>query len=231
MNKIIAVLLLLILNFFAEHAFAKYEMTLSQNRKDGITVDVQPRYPYLADLYVTMSPDLCLNKGVPAPLPDKNAYILVQRFNFNMDGRQDPTNFFHNEAPAGVNLCYILVGRGQVEVSGWGYRKADWEDNNLKPSDNGLSASKNRQDAVELMMNPPLTDFTDLYLTPAEDNSCPEVGKAFNFSGRYMKAMNEPFNGKYYLHKSAPLGIDLCYFLISKRTNLCVAKAIGYREP
>jgi hypothetical protein len=217
--------------FLAESVFAvTYTMSVSKNRKDGTMVDVQPHYPYVAELYVTMSPALCVTAGTPTPLADLKSYLLLRSFNRNMDGRQDPSVFFHLTAPAGVNLCYLLVGRGQVEAVDWGYRKAEWEEPSLTPSGLGLSATRDRADGVEIFMNPALTEFTDLYLTPVEDKNCPDIGQGFDFKGRWMQPMaDQPFNGKYYFHKKAPLGIDLCYFLISRKTNLVVGKAIGFR--
>jgi hypothetical protein len=209
---------------------SKYNLKASGDRKDGVMVEVTPDYPFIGNIYVTMNPANCYNKGVYVPV-DLSSSIPIATWNVSMTPGLTSTPFFHKDAPAGVHLCYTLVGRNQIETSAWGYRKADWEDGLIIPSTIGFTASRNRTDAIELVMNPPLKDFSELYVAPAEDNNCPDDGQPFSFKGRFRKVMNEPFNGRYYLDKSAPIAIDVCYFALSMKTKLSLGKTVGYREP
>src|SRR6185437_585342 len=101
---------------------------------------------------------------------------------------------------------------------------------NSPASAHGMDASKDRADGIEVTLNPPLNDFSDLYATPDQE-TCPAPGTKFSFTGRYVQVMPEHFNGRFYLDRKAAIAIDLCYFVISNRTNLVVDNAWGYRLP
>ena len=137
---------------------------------------------------------------------------------------------FDNLAPDGVQLCYMLVGRGQVEAVAWGHRMPPADHSSEVPPVTGFRVSKDRIDGIRIEKYPPLTDFSEIYATPDESN-CPHIGEKFEMTGRFVKVGLNFFNGSYYLDAKAAIAIDLCYFLISKRTNLVTDVGWGYRLP
>lgn len=210
-----------------------YKMQLSQARNDGIQITFEPAYPFRSQLFMTLDPKLCYSPGTMTPLKNAADLYLVTVLNHSMDFSEVAQSYFDEFAPMDVEVCYMLVGRGRVEASGWGRRLPTWDPSQQSPArDIGMSASRNRADAVEIIMNPPLAyELSSLFVTPAEDKNCPEIGKEFNYEGRYYQVMSEAFNGRYYLDVKAPLGIELCYFLISRKTQKCLGNAIGFRVP
>ncbi len=221
-----------------------YELKASSSRTDGVALQITPGYPHRGDIFVTMNPELCLAPGQFVPFDDPLGYIHVAWINERWSDPEGESVQFHSAAPAGIELCYLLVGRGVVEAVAWGSRRAEWEEEEerltppeelvlperLNPLEHVMTASSDREDGIEIRLVPPFHDFSSLYLTPEEDNSCPNVGEPFNREGRWMR-VTDTFNGRYFLDRNAPIAIELCYFMISRRTGLTVARAVGYREP
>lgn len=209
-----------------------YNMQVSKGRNDGIQISMSPHYPYSSELFLTLDESSCYSKGNLTPLKNRTHIFLVATFNQEMNYDSTLSSFFDTFAPAGVDICYMLIGRGRVEASAWGRRMANWDySNNLVPLNYGFYASRDRSDSIELTLNPKIFELADLYVSPSQDRNCPEVGSTFKFEGRFYQVMNEPFNGAYYLDSNAPIGIDLCYFLINKGTQKCLARANGFRNP
>ncbi len=210
-----------------------FSMTTSLSRNDGIMVTVSPAYPYQhAEIYVTMTPSLCLAKGTFIPFADKPGYdrvIKVNDYPFYFEAFEA---YFDDKSPSDVNLCYLLVGRGQVEASAWGHRVPVLAPTLISnPFAPGFFASMDRLDGILLELSPITTEITDLYVTP-DDFNCPVEGQPFSFEGRYLKVINDSFfNGKSYFDSHAAIAVDLCYFLLSRRTQKSVAKTWGYRLP
>ncbi|HPI41097.1 MAG TPA: hypothetical protein PLJ21_09850, partial [Pseudobdellovibrionaceae bacterium] len=146
--------------------------------------------------------------------------------------------------------CYILTGRGVVEASAWGYRVPIEEHPEEHPTpppstenqtqDYILSASRTRTDGVSIVVNPPfLEDLSELFVSPdvppnvpANEELCPQKGQSFSQPPpnlRYLRVMDRYFNGRTFFDSRASLEIDLCYFLVSKRTLQVVSRGIGYR--
>ncbi len=210
-----------------------FSMTTSLSRNDGIMVTVSPAYPYEhAELYVTMTPSLCLAKGTFVPFADKSGYESLKKVNDNPFFLETFEAYFDDKSPSDVNLCYLLVGRGQVEASAWGHRVPVPEPTSIgNPFAPGFLASRDRIDGILLELSPKITEITDLYVTP-DDFNCPAEGQPFSFEGRFLKVINDSFfNGKSYFDSRAAIAVDLCYFLLSRRTQKSVTKTWGYRLP
>jgi len=224
---------------FAQQMPDVFTMSLSQIRSDGILLHVTPEYTEPAEVYVTMSPDLCFSPGYPSPMP-AGVELLFNTYGTWAGGPL--SSYLDTKAPDGVNYCYMLVGRGMVEASGWGYRTTDVQPKPISPSGDKpkLYTSRDRVDGVEIQMVPPLTtELTDLMATPdvvpnvpPEKDICPQAGTEFapKPDSRWAKVMDHFFNGRYYLDTRAAYEIDLCYFLVSKRTGLVVDSSVGYRK-
>lgn len=208
-----------------------FSLTLSKARNDGIQISINPAYPHRSQILLTLDPRVCYAAGTLAPLPNSDSLFFVTQLNPNGVFGITTESYFDSLAPMDVEVCYMLVGRGRVEASGWGRRLSTWPKNDFSQLNTGFRASQNRSDAVELSLDPPIVEPSNLYVSPAEDNNCPALGSEFHYQGRFYQVMEELFNGHYYLDTKAPLGIKLCYFLISKASQKCIATAIGYREP
>lgn len=208
-----------------------FAATASQSRRDGIMVTFTPDYPYRGEIHYTMTKSQCYAVGTPTPFEANDGVVKLMDVNDNWGGFGSETPaIFDNLAPDGVQLCYMLVGRGQVEAVAWGYRMTPANQNSEVSPVTGFRVSKDRMDGIRVEKYPPLTDFSVLYATPDASN-CPRVGDKFEEAGRFVKVGLNFFNGSYYVDEKAAIAIDLCYFLISKRTGLVTDYGWGYRLP
>lgn len=214
-------------------------MTASLIRNDGILLHVSPPYTGPAEIFVTMNPDLCFSPGYPTPLPAGAEFL---RRSLGKWRGEIIESYLDKKAPDGVNFCYMLVGRGLVEASAWGYRTTEYTGGNdgSRGEVPKLSTSRERIDGIAIQLVPPLTtELTELFVTPdvvpnvlPEKDICPTKNSKFSPKpdSRWAKVMDHYFNGRYYLDTKAANEIDLCYFLVSKRTGLVVDSSVGYRK-
>ncbi|MBL7545144.1 MAG: hypothetical protein JNL11_15105 [Bdellovibrionaceae bacterium] len=202
-------------------------MTASLGRNDGIFLTLNKEYAYDWKIYSTLNPQHCFGRNYQLPLPnDVEAIASGDNFNYAFQP------FLDTSAPDDVFYCYMFTGRGIVETSAWGYKL------NTKTTYT-MTASRDKEDGILIEMEPPITsELSELFATPdippnvaSDKNNCPATETIFSPPAdmRYVRVLDHNFSGKQHLDTKASFEIDLCYFLVSKKTNKVMATATGYR--
>lgn len=203
------------------------EFSASQGRTDGVMVSIKPVYHEAWRLIETISADKCYAKGSVEPSGPE-----IIELNSGDGFAYSFSSFLDVRAPDGVYFCYMLIGRGVVEGMAWGFRVPEHQDQvKEKPVDNGMVASRDRSNGVEIVLSPPSTaDLSTLLVTGDDISHCPKANEFFiPGERRFIEVLSHYFNGKWAFDEAAAYEADLCYVAVSRLTNQVIGSALGFR--